>query len=415
MRLYIFFFTALLFSFFTTASGQETLRKYADPLKLNIGVAIGFQFSINNQTHNNLVKTEFNTVVPENSMKALNIHPSKGKTNFSGPDKLVKFAQDNNMKIRGHTLIWHRQNASWIITGSRQQVLENMKYHIETVMGHFKGKIFQWDVVNEALEDNGPNLRNSAYKSTVGADYIDSAFVFAHRTDPDCKLFYNDYGTSIINSKSDAVYNMVKKMLANGIPIHGVGFQSHHLASDGTAALYAAVKKNFQRFADLGLEIAITELDAPGSDAAAQAVVYSTYMKIALEMPAVTTYMIWGVRDQDSWVSPTPLIFDNNFKPKLAYTAVMKVLKNPQIDIENFSASLANWLLFYNSATNSLSFSAIRSGESRTISFFNLAGKKTASCLAASNTSVSLSSIKVSAGTMIVKANNQTEKLVIFR
>lgn len=415
------YFPVMLIALYSLTSGQESLRKHADAIGLNIGVAMGSQFDMGNATHNNLVKAEFNTVVAENSMKAQNIHPSKGRTNFGGPDKLLSFAQQNNMKMRGHTLIWHSQNAGWITTGSRQQVLENMKYHIETVMGHFKGKIFQWDVVNEAFEDGGPNLRNSAYKSIVGEDFIDSAFVFAHRVDPDCKLFYNDFSTSTINSKSTAIYNKVKKMLQNKIPIDGVGFQSHQSTGDGSSALYDKVKENFERFAALGLEIAITELDVKGSDFTAQAKVYSTYLQIALEMPAVKTYMIWGVRDQDSWVSPTPLIFNNSFQPKPAYTAILNLLKDPPPAVSVFQTnhrvvSSANPVLFsYNNTEKTIMISDQSTSGRCPIELFNIAGAKIFSCIVPTNVPFSLSSIAIPSGTTLVKANDQVLRVNLVR
>jgi len=398
-------------SIIVSVSAQETLRKYADKIGLSIGVCMGSQFDNNNTTHNNLVKQEFNTVVAENSMKAQYIHPSKGKTSFGGPDKLLKFAQENNMQMRGHTLVWHSQNAGWICSGSRQTSLENMKYHIETVMSHFKGKIFQWDVVNEAMDDASGKLRSSDWTKSIGDDFIDSAFVYAHAADPDAKLFYNDYSTTTINTKSTAIYNMVKKMVDNGIPIHGVGFQCHQSATDGNDGLYNKVKENFDRFAALGLDIAITELDAKGSDQTAQAKVYSTLMQIAIDMPAVTTYMIWGVRDQDSWVSPTPLMYNNSWQPKAAYTAVLEVLKTAEIvrvagrtgQIQRVSEPAVR----FERAGNVVVLRNVpEAGAS--VDMFDLRGAKTATFIMPSSGVIPLSSLRKANGVAIVKSGSQT-------
>lgn len=404
---------------------DETLRQYADQLGLDIGVCMGSQFDVNNETHNNLVKREFNTVVAENSMKAANIHPSKGTTKFDGPDKLVEFAQENDMKIRGHTLVWHSQNAGWICSGSRENALENMKYHIETIMGHFKGKIFQWDVVNEAFDDGNGNLRNSAWTQVIGNDFIDSAFVYAHAADPDCKLYYNDYSTSTINTKSNAVYDMVKRMVENGIPIHGVGFQSHQSTSDGNDALYGRIRENFERFAALGLDIAITELDARGSDFTAQARVYSTYLRIALEMPAVKTYMIWGVRDQDSWVSPTPLIFNNSWEPKDAYYAILELLKDPPEEDPTEATRFASrgrarsrmnsGTLTYNPLNNTIFMSGARTNEPVTLEMFNLKGARTAAVTIPANGSLNLGTVNTAGATTVIRSGNGAVRINTVR
>lgn len=418
-------FFCLLFSCWSIAAYcQETLRNYADEIGLNIGVCMGVQFDKNNQTHNDLVKREFNTVVAENSMKAASIHPSKGKTNFSGPDQLVSFALDNSMKIRGHTLVWHLQNAGWICTGSRQTSLENLKYHIDTVVGHFKGKVFQWDVVNEAFADDGSGgLRSSVWTSSIGDDFIDSAFVYAHAADPECKLFYNDYSISTINAKSTGVYTRVKKMLENGIPIHGVGFQSHQNATDANATFYSRIKENFRRFALLGIELAVTELDAKGSDFQAQADVYATYMRLALEIPAIKTYMIWGVRDQDSWVSPTPLIFDNSWQPKPAYTAILKLLKNPPEEDPLIVSILPGYCrtcsmlqrggLVYYRANNRVAIDDALIGPTA-LEFFNLRGAKVAKATPGKNPPL-LSTFYLPPGTAIARGGGKTVRVIGVR
>jgi len=327
---------ALLLILFSLIFPQnEPLRYYADQIGLNIGVAIKEDYILNNnQTHNNLVKREFNTIVCENSMKAENVAPSRNGYNFSVPDRVVEFGLDNNMQVRGHTLVWFSQNPQWLSQGTRETLLAAMKYHIETVMNHYKGKIFQWDVVNEPFDNDGGEYRDSPWYDIIGEDYIDSAFTYAHRVDPDCKLFLNDYNNSYITHKSTVMYDKVKKMVENGIPIDGVGFQCHERSEKKAPDLYDKVRSNFERFADLGLEIAITEIDIRQWDStlAVQGAVYGTFMQVALDMPAVTTYMIWGVRDQDSWTGAdqNALLFDNDFDPKPAYDTLKTLLFKKQ-------------------------------------------------------------------------------------
>jgi endo-1,4-beta-xylanase len=397
------------FCFIVWANAQgDSLRQYADKIGFNIGVAMGVKFDQNNQTHNNLVKKEFNIVVSENNMKAENIHPQKGQPNFVNADKLVTFAQQNNMKVRGHTLVWYNQNPDWLMSGTRQSLLENMKFHIETVAGHFKGKIYQWDVVNEAFADEGGGYRNPCHwYSIIGEDYIDSAFVYAHRADPDCKLFLNDYNNSYTNTKSTAIYNKVKKMRENGIPIHGVGFQCHERTSKNTPDLYDRVKTNFDRFAALGLEIAITEIDIrieSGSNADTHAAVYDTFLKAALNTPKCNTFMIWGVIDEDSWVGADQqaLIFDNSFQPKPAYYSLLAALKTAQpISV-----------LAGNAGERQTSLRPRLGSPSSVVwEVLSVSGARTATIIAPLQSPVPAASLKQAAGIVIIKTRDQAIRM----
>nr|MCU0609371.1 endo-1,4-beta-xylanase [Chitinispirillaceae bacterium] len=241
---------------------QETLKTHADRLGLNFGTCVGTAFNANEQAYVDILKREFNTVVCENAMKADATEPRQGTFSFTNADKLVAFAQQNSMKIRGHTLVWHNQNPSWLANGTwtRQTLLAAMKAHINGVAGHYRGNIFEWDVVNEAFDDAGAGaMRNSFWRKTIGPDFIDSAFVYAHAADPSALLYYNDYSTITVNAKSTAIYNKIKSMLDNKIPVHGIGFQSHQTIGEYSGSFYNNIKTNLDRFAALGLKIAITE------------------------------------------------------------------------------------------------------------------------------------------------------------
>ena len=399
----------------TSLSAQEeSLKKYADDLGLHIGAAMGRQFDRDIAEHNEIVIREFNTVVAENSMKASYLHREKGNPNFSSADKLIAFAQQHGMRVRGHTLVWHFQNADWMCTGERESTLENLKFHIETVMEHFKGKVHEWDVVNEALEEAlTGQLRDSDWLRSVGPDYIDSAFVYAHRVDPDCRLYYNDFGTSVWGPKSDSCYTMLKRLLENGIPVHGVGFQSHQHEVEAIPIWEDAVRTNFQRFADLGLDIAITELDVVGSDWIKQAQVYGDFMRVALMMDAVKSYVVWGVRDRDSWRYPdTPLLFDDDWQPKPAYDTLLYLLKNPPAGVESCppksrmlkKGSAPN--LMFDSRTQTLSLQAADLKTTRMpIVIYDLRGARVALSAIQTNTPVSLLSLLKHefAGTLLVR------------
>ncbi len=408
------FIVSLLLCYVSISAQNQPLKYYAEKHGKNIGVAIreAYMSGGGGATHNELVKKEFNTVVCENAMKSSSLSKSKTSYNFSTADAVVNFAISNKMKVRGHTLIWHGQNAGWITTGSRVQVLDNMNYHIKKVVEYYKGKCFQWDVVNEAYEDEGPNMRNSAYRTIVGPDFIDSAFVYAHRADPDCKLFYNDFNIETINTKSDAVYAMVKKMVQNGIPIHGVGFQSHEPGWAGKRGFssYSALKENIERFAALGLEIAITELDVGGNT---QDKVYADYMKVTLDIPAVTTFMIWGVRDQDSWRSSTsPLIYNNSWQPKPAYNAILDVLKNTAVvSTKPVNGSIPSQMysgeLIYNKMINTIYFRDQSSNMPVVLDAFDLRGVKIGTFTIPVNKTVSFSSLNMADGLKIFKVKSR--------
>ena len=212
-----------------------------------------------------LVKQQFNAISPENVMKWESIHPRSGSDgyNFEPADRYVEFGEKNGMYIVGHTLVWHSQTPRWVFQGddgnpiTREALLERMRDHIHTVVGHYKGRIKTWDVVNEALNDDG-SLRRSPWYRIIGEDYIAKAFEYAHEADPAAELRYNDY--SIENEpKRNGVVALVKKLQAQNVPISGLGSQTHANLSWPTAQL---LDSSLTAFAELKLPISITELDA---------------------------------------------------------------------------------------------------------------------------------------------------------
>jgi endo-1,4-beta-xylanase len=414
-------FSSIIFILSVSAFSQETLRTYADKIGLNIGSCTFYNVYSRDQTYSNVLKSNFNTIVAENEMKASSLHPNRGQFTFSRADDMVKFAEDNNMKMRGHVLVWHAQNPSWLQRGTwtRETLLEAMKEHINGVLGHFKDKnktIFEWDVVNEAFHNDANNgsLRSSFWKNIIGEDFIDSAFAFAHRADPDVHLFYNDYNTSNINNKSTAMYNKIKKMIENGVPIHGVGFQSHQTLEEYTPEFIASLKENFDRFAKLGLKISITELDirislsTDQSELEVQADFYRDFLETALANPACRTFMIWGFTDKHSWVPGTfsgtgdALIFNTNYQPKPAYTALLNVLKNfKNAGIEKPINSRMS---------NNTNISLI--GPNGYSSLFNLQGKKVGSVMVISDPSTLPKPVNLAHQMTISKATRQGSILV---
>jgi len=324
---------------------QESLKEAAKKHGLVIGTCTFGSAYKNQQPYADVLKAQFNAIVAENEMKPDALHRTRGQFSFSTADAMVTWATQNNIKVRGHTLVWHSQNPGWIKdnTWNREEGLAALKEHIEGIVGHFKGKVFEWDVTNECYTDgNNPVLRPTSmnpWRRAIGDDYIDSAFAFAHNADKDAILYYNDFNTSNITPKSTVIYNKVKQMIEGGVPISGIGFQSHQTLEEYTPDFMKSLKDNFERFSKLGLKIAITELDirittpTDQSELLKQALYYRDYMKTALDNPACRTFMIWGFTDAHSWVPGTfrgtddALIYTRDYKPKPACDSLLVVLK----------------------------------------------------------------------------------------
>lgn len=332
------------FSFSTV--GQDSLRTWAEKLDKTIGASVEGYFFENNfwkatgKTYNKILIGQFNGIVAGNEMKMDAIHPEIDSFNFVKGDILVEFAETYGMIARGHTLVWHQQNPAWFIdsTFTRDSLLKILENHITTIVTHYKGKIKEWDVVNEAMEWDG-SLRQSKWQQVIGNDYIDSAFVWAHRADPDALLFLNDYGAEGKNSKSDGMFALVSGMLDRGIPIDGIGMQCHFTQGQIN---YSSVQQNMKRFNDLGLLTNITELDIRlpaedfNSDAAfeAQANSYGRIISMMLNNDLCKTLIFWAFSDKDSWIPAhtggeygQSCIYDFIYQPKPAYYAVLDTLK----------------------------------------------------------------------------------------
>ncbi|MEV5317405.1 endo-1,4-beta-xylanase [Streptomyces sp. NPDC052687] len=306
-----------------TAEAASTLAGAAAEKGRYFGTAVAANH-LGEAPYVSTLNTEFDSVTPENEMKWDAVEPSRGSFTFTNADRIVSHAQSRGMKVRGHTLVWHSQLPSWVGNLSAGDLRTAMNHHINQVMGHWKGKIHSWDVVNEAFQDgNSGARRSSPFQDKLGNGFIEEAFRTARAADPAAKLCYNDYNTDGINAKSNAVYNMVRDFKARGVPIDCVGFQSHFNSASPVPSDYQA---NLQRFADLGVDVQITELDIEGSGTA-QATSYSNVVKACLAVTRCTGITVWGITDKYSWrASGTPLLFDSNYNKKPAYTAVLNAL-----------------------------------------------------------------------------------------
>lgn len=345
---------------------QMLKQKYADYFLVG-----GTADSGSYMTHADLLKTHFSSMTTENAMKFESLQNEEGIFTFETADKMVNFALENGMGVRGHALVWHRQSPSWLfanadgVATSKEELLNKMKNHIAQVVGHFKGRIYAWDVVNEAIMDDG-SLRTgdeaaddqkSAWYGITGDAYIAEAFKAAHAADPEAKLFYNDY-YNYIPARQNAIYQLVKKLLDEGVPIHGVGLQCHvntersanpkHQSNQQTIA---SLEKAIQMYASLGLEVHITEMDMsiyiggntyreddfytadniPEALKVQQAERYRAFFDMfRRNSNAITSVTLWGIADDNTWLSEFssgradfPLLFDTQHKPKKSFDAIM--------------------------------------------------------------------------------------------
>ncbi|RSD11878.1 endo-1,4-beta-xylanase [Amycolatopsis eburnea] len=303
-----------------TADAASTLGAAAAQSGRYFGAAISTSH-LGEAAYVNTWTAEHNGVTPENEMKWATVEPNRNQFNFGPGEQIVSQGRSKGMKIRGHTLVWHGQLAGWVSGLDASNLRSAMQNHIAQVAGHWKGQLYAWDVVNEAFEENGTR-RQSVFQQKLGDGYIEEAFRAARTADPNAKLCYNDYNTDGVNAKSTGIYNMVRDFKSRGVPIDCVGFQSH-LSSSSNLSSY---QSNLQRFADLGVDVQITELDVGGSGSG-QANVYRQVTQACKAVARCTGITVWGVTDKYSWRSgDTPLLFDGNYGKKQAYTAVLDVL-----------------------------------------------------------------------------------------
>jgi len=317
------------------ASGQGGLRDAARGTGVRIGTAVDMSALAADATYEQTVAREFSTVTPENVMKWESLEPTRGTYNWGPADDLVDYARAHGQTVRGHTLVWHSQNPSWLTEESftPAELRALLRKHIFDVAGHFKGKIWAWDVVNEAFNDDG-TLRDTIWLRNLGPGYIADAFRWAHQADPSAKLFLNDYNNEGVNAKSDAYYALVKQLLAARVPVQGYGVQGHLAVQYGVPEALP----NLQRFEALGLQTALTEVDvrmilpADNAKVQAQAQGFTALLTACLLVKRCVSYTVWGFTDKYSWVpgvfegqgSATPL--DENYAVKPAYTSLRNTL-----------------------------------------------------------------------------------------
>jgi len=331
-----------------------------------IGAAVNqAQFEERDQRGTPIITSQFSTISPENVLKWGPIHPAKDSYNFGPADRYVAFGEKYGMMIIGHCLVWHSQTPQWVFQDdsgkplTREALLDRMHDHIKTVVGRYKGRITGWDVVNEALNEDG-TMRQSPWYGIIGEDFIAKAFEFAHEADPNARLYYNDYSLENPAKRKGAV-ELMKKLKTAGVPINGIGLQDHNKMDVPTAQVEA---ETIEAFSALGLEVNISELDVdvlprttnqnsadisataaggaasnpytaglPDEMQAALAKRYADLFEVFVKhRQNIGRVTFWGVTDGDSWLNnfPTrgrtnyPLLFDRQGKPKPAFDAVLQ-------------------------------------------------------------------------------------------
>ena len=350
---------------FPAAARKEQALKDVFQSDFKIGAALNSRQIFEEDVRGaEIVATHFNSITPENVLKWGLVHPQPNKYDFAAPDRFVEFGQKHGMFIVGHTLVWHNQTPRWVFEDEqgkpldREALLRRLREHIFTVVGRYKGKIKGWDVVNEALNQDG-TMRQSPWFKIIGEDYLAHAFRFAHEADSDAELYYNDYDLELPAKRKGAVA-LLKKLQAGGVPITGVGLQNHNQLQWPSLV---DVDATIEAFAKLGLKVHITELDVdvlpritkPGADYAVDiaptpklnpytaglpdtvqsqlarryADLFRVYLKHRDVIERVT---FWGVADGDSWLNNWPikartnhpLLFDRSGQPKPAFHAVIE-------------------------------------------------------------------------------------------
>lgn len=350
-KFFCFLFLTSIIALKTSAQHKGLKDYYHDYFP--IGVAVSPHALKTDEAQ--FILQQFNSLTPENAMKMEPIHPKENEYNWKDADSIVAFAQAHGLKVRGHNLCWHEQTPDWLFKDSagnlvsKDVLLKRLKDHITTVVNRYKGKIYAWDVVNEAIDDDSTKfLRNSLWYQICGEDFIIKAFEYAHEADPNAALFYNDYNTER-HEKTERVYKLLKQLKDANVPVNGVGLQAHwSIYEPGRQSLEYAI----QRFVSLGLRVQITELDISiypweknrraktdkdvdvftlgleQKQVEQYKMVFDVFRKYKQNITGVT---FWNVSDRYTWLDTYPvagrknypLLFNKNLQPKKAYRAVV--------------------------------------------------------------------------------------------
>ena len=350
---------ALSVSLAHVTARQDVALKELMPKGMVIGVALNQrQIDGSDAAGVDIITKQFNQISPENALKFQSVHPGLDRYTFEASDRYVQFGNERNMQVIGHNLVWHQQTPAWVFQNAdgrpadRDTLLARMRDHIHTVVGRYKGKIHGWDVVNEAVDDDG-SLRKTRWREGIGDDYVAKAFEFAHEADADAELYYNDFNLEL-PAKRAGVIRLVTELRAHGLRVDAIGNQAHwQIESPSITQIEAALDELHRT----GLKVMYSELDInmlppPGANAdpaLANPYVaglpddrqqqlarrYGDIFRLLVAHRAwVSRVTFWGLSDADSWLNRGrvnhPLLWDRQRQPKPAFDAVIDVLKRAQ-------------------------------------------------------------------------------------
>ena len=315
----------------------DPLRDAATAAGKLVGTAVQSAF-LNDPRYAAAFSRHFNYVTAEYEMKWDPIERSPGAEDFSGGDRIASYAESQGMRIKGHALVWHQAVPGWVARLSASELRTVFESHIRSVAAHYRGRVLAWDVVNEAIADDGSGLRDTMFRQKLGDSYIADAFRIAHAADPQALLFYNDYSGEGLNAKSDRIYDLVRGLLAQGVPVDGVGLQMHISASNPPSDV--SVTSNMRRLAGLGLLVNISEMDVrirdlPGAlqnRLEVQRAVYRSLVGACVAEPRCHAVTFWGFTDAHSWINAqfgadNPLLFDDQYAAKPAFYGVLDAFR----------------------------------------------------------------------------------------
>ncbi|PZF91828.1 1,4-beta-xylanase [Micromonospora deserti] len=313
---------------------RQSLRDQMPP-GVRIGSAVDGRSLSLDPAYRDLLGSEFNAITAENAMKWRSLEPVPGVYAWTGADQLVEFAERHGQAVYGHTLVWHSDVPKWVSPDwPAERVRAVLQEHVTAVVSRYRGRVWAWDVVNEVLDEDG-SLRDTVWLRKLGPGYIADAFRWAHAADPGARLFINEYGIEGRTRKADALVKLVRELRRAGVPVDGVGFQSHLRWDQQPRDLLG----NLRRFADLGLSVAVTELDvrialpATPQKLERQAAVYRQVLQACLAVPACVSFTVWGFTDARSWIPGyhrgygAACLFDTSPAPKPAHAALLDELR----------------------------------------------------------------------------------------
>ncbi len=319
-------------------NAEVPLKAHAREAGIDVGTAAEQNALRDYPGYRTELAREFSTLTPENAMKWDTLEAERGELRWEGADAAVRFARDRDMLVRGHTILWHNQLPRWLGEGdwTRAELRRVLRAHTRRVIGRYRGRVAEWDVLNEIVADDGKGLRESLWTRVLGDDFAGDVLRWAREADPDAKLYLNEIAADGISPKSDAYFALVQALLAEGAPVDGAGFQAH-FNLDGVPDGF---EENLRRFSDLGIDVRITELDvalpdgAGDDELAQQADIYAEVARACLRVERCRGITVWGFTDRFSWIEATQpgfgaaTLLDRDLDPKPAYDAFAQALRD---------------------------------------------------------------------------------------